>query len=113
VVWSKRRFGLTDKPKPARTAYAKPERISNQTRREVAERDEMRHAYVDKSARRSNARAFIQHDHRDARGRGGGSGSDNVRHLCAANNRIEAERVYGRAYVERAIAKRRNELRRG
>ena len=104
----KKRFGLTDKPKPARTGNAKPERISNQTRREVAERDNMRCAYVDKSGRRCNARAFIQHDHRDARGRGGGSGSDNVRHLCAAHNRLEAERVYGRAYVERAIAKRRN-----
>jgi hypothetical protein len=101
----KKRFGMTNKPKRARPAT--PERVTNQTRREVAERDAMSCVYVDETGKRCGARAFVQCDHRDARGRGGGSGTDNVRQLCAAHNRLEAERVYGRDYVERAIAERR------
>ena len=40
-------------------------------------------------------------------GRGGDSVAGNVRLLCAAHNRFEAERAYGREHVERAIAERR------
>jgi hypothetical protein len=101
----KQRFGMTNKPRGARAA--KPERITHETRRQVAERDEMSCVYVDETGKRCGARAFLQFDHRDARGRGGGSGTDNVRQLCAAHNRLEAERVYGRGHVERAIAKQR------
>jgi hypothetical protein len=101
----KKRFGATKRPKRVRSA--KPGRITNAVRREVAERDELRCTYVDGEGKRCNARAFLQHDHKLPRGLGGDSGADNVRDFCGAHNMLEAERVYGRRHIARAIAKRR------
>jgi hypothetical protein len=105
----KKRFGMTKRPKRARSAD--PGRITNAVRREVAERDELRCTYVDGQGKRCNARAFLQHDHKLPRGLGGTSGADNVRDFCAAHNQLAAERVYGRSYIARAIAKRRAQQR--
>jgi hypothetical protein len=101
----KKRFGATKRPKRARSA--KPERITNSVRREVAERDGLRCAYVDDSGKRCNARAFLQHDHKLPRGLGGDSGADNVRDFCSGHNQLAAERVYGRRHIARAIARSR------
>jgi hypothetical protein len=105
----KKRFGATNRPRPARSAD--PGRITNAVRREVADRDELRCSYVDGEGQRCNGRAFLQHDHKKPRGLGGDSGANNVRYLCALHNGLEAERVYGRAHIERAIANRRAETR--
>lgn len=62
----------------------------------MTERDGCQCAYVDAKGNRCTAPAFLRYDHEEPRGRGGGSGTKNVRQLCAAHNRLEAERVYGR-----------------
>ena len=41
------------------------------------------------------------------RGKGGGPEPENIRHLCRPHNTYVAELEYGRAHIERAIAKRR------
>jgi hypothetical protein len=105
----RKRFGITNRPK--RAQRPNPRHITNAVRREVALRDERRCAYVDGQGKRCNARAFLQHDHMKPRGLGGDSGADNVRYLCARHNKLEAERVYGRRYIARAIAKRRAQKR--
>ena len=60
----KKRFGKTGKPS-RRARLAKPERITNQTRREVAERDDTSCTFVDDKGRRCGARVS-RHVHRGA-----------------------------------------------
>jgi hypothetical protein len=81
--------------------------VSNQTRREVAERDGLGCTFVNASGERCGERAFLELDHRKAKGEGGGSEPDNVRMLCRSHNQLEAERVYGKAFMERKRNRKR------
>jgi hypothetical protein len=101
----KRRFGGANKTRKARNA--RPERVTNATRRQVLERDGLRCAFVDEQGRRCPSRAFLEHDHVDPRGRGGSSETHNVRILCRAHNQLAAELAYGRKHIEAAIEQRR------
>jgi 5-methylcytosine-specific restriction endonuclease McrA len=106
----KERFAETDRrASPRRSRPAKAGTVTNETRRTVLERDGLQCSYVDDEGRRCTARAFLELDHRRPRGKGGGSGTDNVRHLCRAHNQWFAEIEYGREHIERARdAKRRS-----
>ncbi len=95
----KRKFGQTERARRPRAA--KPSRVTNATKREVARRDGLRCAFVDARGRRCSARGFLELDHEQAKARGGNSGAENVRVLCRAHNQGEAERVFGRRYMER------------
>lgn len=86
------------KPRPARDAH-----VSRCARREVVARDGWRCSFVADDGRRCNAEAFLEFDHETPRGRGGGSEPSNLRLLCRAHNRLEAERVYGKERILQAI----------
>ncbi len=100
----KRKFGQTEHARKARAA--KPSHVTNATKREVALRDGLRCAFVDARGRRCSARGFLELDHEQAKARGGSSGAENVRVLGRGDNQGEAERVFGRRYMERCRKKR-------
>ena len=86
------------KPRPAKGAH-----VTRSVRREVVTRDGWRCSFVADDGRRCDAQAFLEFDHKTPKGCGGGSHSGNLRLLCRAHNRREAEQAYGRAHVARAI----------
>jgi hypothetical protein len=68
----------------------------------VIARDEERCAYVDDSSgKRCEARGCLQIDHRHGLARAGKHDSGELRLLCAAHNQYEADRLYGRAFMDR------------
>jgi hypothetical protein len=117
----RQRFGKTRRkpkrtpaqPTPAESTGVEAPRasrhVSNPVRRVVFERDAGRCAWIDRSGRRCESRAFLELDHREPAGIGGASDAGNVRLLCQAHNRLEAERVYGREHVDAAIARSRRD----
>jgi hypothetical protein len=81
--------------------------IANETRRDLLARDGVRCAFVGGDGLRCDARAFLQFHHRRAWARGGGDSADNLELLCSGHNRLLAERDFGRASIEAAIAARK------
>jgi hypothetical protein len=100
----KKKLGVTKrgqkKRRPAQRGH-----ITSATRRAVLERDGLGCSFVNEKGERCGARAFLELDHREAKGRGGGSEASNVRILCAAHNQHEAERVYGKAHMDESRRK--------
>jgi len=94
--------GVTDSP-DARAHGA----ISRAMRRSVAERDDLCCSWVSEDGRRCGARAWLEYDHRWPRGKGGPTSAEYLRLLCRAHNHLEAERVYGRGTLDRAIQRAR------
>ena len=83
--------------------------IPRETRRSVLERDGLGCSWVDERGVRCGARAWLEHDHRRPRAKGGGSEPSNVRLLCRNHNQWEAEAAFGREHVERAITEQRRQ----
>jgi 5-methylcytosine-specific restriction endonuclease McrA len=77
----------------------------NDTVRQIVARDGLRCTFVGSDGERCTARKFIQIHHEVPWARGGGETVDNLRMLCAAHNRLLAERDFGRELVESRIAK--------
>jgi hypothetical protein len=99
----KERFGVTDNP---RQRGSKKDHITSSTRRAVLAHDGLQCSWVDAEGHRCPATAWLELDHRQPRGRGGGAGPENIRLLCRNHNRLAAEREYGRGRMESAIAQR-------
>jgi hypothetical protein len=103
----KSRLARTTRPRPASSGFVadvpvvEPSRITNAVRRRVFERDGLQCTFVSASGRRCEASAFLELDHAEPKGLGGGNGAANLRVLCRAHNQLAAERVYGRDQVER------------
>jgi 5-methylcytosine-specific restriction endonuclease McrA len=76
------------------------------SRRAVLERDGLGCSWQAEGHRCGSA-AWLELDHRQPAGKGGGSQPENLRLLCRAHNRRAAEHEYGRGKIERAIASRR------
>jgi hypothetical protein len=76
--------------------------ISRATRRIVVARDGWGCSYVGPDGRRCECRDFLEFDHRRPKGMGGTGEAANVRLLCRAHNQFEAERVYGKPFVNDA-----------
>jgi hypothetical protein len=81
--------------------------ISRSTRRTVCERDGLRCTWRGPDGVRCESRAWLENDHADPRGRGGGSGPENIRLLCRAHNQRAAELQYGRNHMADAITRAR------
>lgn len=94
------------KPKPEPKPERKPESapktssaraISLPVRDEVFVRDEGRCCYVRTDGKQCGSKHVLQVDHIQPVARGGSASSANLRLLCAHHNRLEAERLMGRA----------------
>lgn len=102
----KERYGKGARPKKKHKgeeeAVAQTKTVPVDVRREVYQRDGGQCTYVDeRTGERCQARAFLELDHRDARGKGGGHEPENLRLRCSGHNKWSAEQTYGRAYVEK------------
>jgi 5-methylcytosine-specific restriction endonuclease McrA len=102
----KRKYAATDRPRKAQgtpgpqSVRAIPARV----KRAVWQRDGARCAFVSVQGRRCASRTRLEFDHVDPVARGGTSRVERVRLLCRAHNQFEAERAYGRAFMERRRA---------
>lgn len=102
----KKRQGRTDRPR-TNPLPAKSDHVTRSVRREVVARDGWQCSFVSGDGRRCDACGFLEFDHEIPKGRGGGSHSGNLRVLCRAHNRWEAERVYGSAHIAHAMSEAR------
>jgi hypothetical protein len=97
----KEKFGKTVRPQASPRQSEDPGHISNETKREVAARDEERCSFVGTNGERCPERGFLEFDHVQARALGGKGDVGNVRLLCRAHNQLAAERAFGQDSVER------------
>jgi hypothetical protein len=101
----KERFatGRKARPAPTENAKASPSRhIPDAIKREVFERDGGRCTFTDGHGRRCCETGALEFDHRDGFARTPVHRADRIRLLCRAHNQHAAERMYGRAFMERA-----------
>jgi len=99
----KKQKGRTTQPRQ-KSRPARDTHVTRSARREVVARDGWRCSFVADDGRRCDARTFLEFDHEIPKGCGGGSEPDNLRLLCRAHNRLQAEHVYGKERIARAIS---------
>jgi len=85
-----------EQPAPGKSTH-----IPAARRDEVHRRDGYRCTYVSPDGKRCENRYSLQIDHVRPRALGGGNELSNLRLLCAAHNRFVAEKVFGRAHMDR------------
>ena len=101
----RRKFAVTDKPRPAKRPKS-PHAITAQVKREVHARDQGQCTFVSDSGQRCPARSGLHYDHVQAEGRASFEGrttaltAADVRLLCQAHNQLMAERVYGPEFMQ-------------
>lgn len=76
-------------------------------RRFVAQRDELRCAFVDSEGNRCPERRFLELQHHHPHALGGPATIENLSLWCRTHNRADAREKFGVAHIERAIARRR------
>ncbi len=84
--------------------------VPREARRKAVARDGARCSFVADDGRRCEETGFLELDHVVPVARGGDARVDGVRVLCRSHNQYEAERILGRAAVERGRAKGREDL---
>ncbi len=101
-----KRAGRREKKKPAVRDREKSRHISAAVRDEVFERDGGRCTFVGSTGKRC-ASTWDLEVHHDGTpyGRGGSHSIKNLKLLCAAHNRLEAERTYGQAHMQKFYIK--------
>jgi 5-methylcytosine-specific restriction endonuclease McrA len=101
VALEKRRHGLHRKPRGVRAkASHRARHISADVRAEVYKRDGGLCTFVGEAGQRCGSRHALQYDHIVAVADGGASTVENLRLLCPAHNQLEAERRFGREFME-------------
>jgi hypothetical protein len=116
----KERFGVGAKPRALAKGKAKESapaapvhdgatrHVPREETRTVYARDEARCAFIDEvTGQRCNETRCLQVDHTQGFARTRRHGVDELRLLCAAHNRYEAGRMYGRAFMEAKVAEAR------
>jgi hypothetical protein len=104
----KRKFAATSNPRPRRNhASANPRYIPAAVKQEVWERDGGQCTFVSDSGRRCEERDFLEFDHMDPVALGGQTSAERIRLRCRAHNQLEAERVFGTAFMARKREKAR------
>jgi 5-methylcytosine-specific restriction endonuclease McrA len=95
----RRQHAATVRPGRRRVS-AHGKRIPAEVKREVWRRDGGRCAFVSASGKRCEERRFLEYDHAVPVARGGHSTADNVRLRCRAHNQHEADRVFGKGFMD-------------
>ena len=101
----KERFAVGRKPKQSSVAAAQetPSRhIPDPIRRKVYERDGGRCTFVDERGRRCAETGYLEFEHVDGFALTHLHDASRIRLLCRAHNQGAAEKIYGRAFMERA-----------
>jgi 5-methylcytosine-specific restriction endonuclease McrA len=103
----KERFATGRKPREAPIANAgasSSRHIPDAIKRGVYERDGGRCTFTDEGGRRCGETGALEFDHLDGFARTHLHRADRIRLLCHAHNQHAAEKMYGRAFMERARA---------
>lgn len=97
------KFKTTDRPRSIPTDDAAPghRRIAAAVKRAVTARDGHRCTFVSDDGLRCGETDRLEFDHVVPVAQGGRSIVDNLRLRCRAHNQLEAERVFGRGFMER------------
>jgi hypothetical protein len=100
-----RKFGRVARPR-ARSggSSVRARQVPAAVRRAVWQRDGGQCTFVSPGGHLCGSRAFLEYDHVDPVARGGTATVERMRLRCRTHNRLEAERVFGRAFMD---AKRR------
>ena len=96
----RRKFAQVEHPRAADRATNGP-RVSSEVKRQVRERDGDACAFEGPDGNRCGSRYQLEWDHRQPIALGGVSTTENVRQLCRAHNQYEAERRFGKGFMER------------
>jgi hypothetical protein len=109
VALEKRKHGLHRKARgvPARASH-RARHIPADVRAEVYKRDGGACTFVSDDGRRCTCRHALQYDHIVPVAQGGASTAENLRLLCPAHNQLEAERRFGREFIEQERAASRS-----
>ena len=97
---AKRKFAATEKPRKSVRRSEGPDYIPAPVRRTVRARDGGRCTFVSESGHRCGTRRHLQFDHIITRARGGKPTVENTRLCCWAHNQLEADRVFGTAFMD-------------
>lgn len=100
MLQEKQKFAATQRPREQKGAPA-GRHIPAQVKREVWERDRGRCTFVSASNVRCQADTRLEYDHIEPMANGGESTTQNLRLRCRAHNQLEAERRFGRGFMER------------
>jgi hypothetical protein len=92
---ARKKFAATERPRASRGTAPGSRDIAAKVRRGVSARDHGTCAFVSKSGRRCNERAFIEFDHIHPHGARGEGTTENIRLLCRAHNAYESVLFYG------------------
>jgi len=95
-----RKFAQVEKPRVALGAKNSP-RVSAEVKRQVHDRDGDACSFQAPDGHRCRSRYQLEWDHVQPLALGGKSTTENVRQLCRAHNQYEAERRFGRGFMER------------
>jgi len=95
----RQKFAATDKPRRPRKA-TRARTIPAHVRRSVRKDEKPRCAFVGEDGHRCTATRFVEFDHIVPVALGGEATVEQVRLLCRTHNRLEAERVLGRDFME-------------
>jgi hypothetical protein len=94
----RQKFAKTDRPRPCRPSeHAR--HIAASVKRTVWERDGGRCTFVGESGHRCEARTRLEFDHVEAVATGGQATVQGLRLRCRAHNQLEAERAFGRDFM--------------
>jgi len=93
----KRREARTDKPRDSKKEPKNRRTIPAEVRRAVSERDQGCCAWRGPDGHRCESRWQLEYDHVDPEGP---STFENVRLLCRKHNRLHAEELYGKDYMD-------------
>ena len=93
---------ISKKDKPAESRY-----VASEVSERVHERDSYECTYRGPDGRRCTARVGLHLDHKRPFGIFRSNDESIMRLLCPAHNLLEAERVYGPAFIQQKIAERR------
>jgi 5-methylcytosine-specific restriction endonuclease McrA len=97
----RRKHGKTERPRRARRrAGPRGRHVPAEVRRAVYARDGGRCTFVGQDGKRCESRRDLEYDHIVPVARGGESTPSNVRLLCRAHNQFEAERAFGRGFMD-------------
>lgn len=108
----RRRMGVVRAPRSGpdgnRARLKKTKATPVAVRRAVFERDGEQCTFHDETGKRCCATTLLDLDHIIARADGGPDTVENLRVRCHAHNRLYAEQLFGKAYIEKCIARGRN-----
>jgi hypothetical protein len=95
------KFAATDRPRPGRQhASANPRYVPAHVKRAVCARDGGRCTFMSEAGERCPAVKLLQFDHIDEVARGGQATTDRMRLRCRAHNQYEAERTFGKEFMQ-------------